>query len=96
MNNPANYKNISASAQISDRHCRLRGFLVNSCAPTATIKIWDNTTATAPVILNTITFAAAATPATGLVMFPDGGIDCKNGLYVTIAVAAMDVTIFWD
>lgn len=91
----ANYKNISASAQISDHQCVFRGFMINSCAATATIKIWDQTSASAPILLNTITMAAIATPATGRVMF-DQGILCKNGLYVTIAVAAMDVTIFWD
>lgn len=92
----ANYKNISASAQISDHPCTFRGFMINGCAATATIKIWDQTTAAAPILLNTITMAAIATPATGLVIMPHGGILCKNGIYVTIAVAAMDVTIFWD
>lgn len=94
MNNPANYTNISASAQISARPCRLRGFMINSCAAGATLKIWDQTSAAVPILLNTMTFSA--TPTTGLAQFPDGGIDCKNGLYVTIAVAAMDITIFWD
>lgn len=94
MNNPCNYKNISASAQVSDRPCTLRGFMINSCAAGATIKIWDQTTAAAPILLNTMTFSA--TPTTGLAALPQGGINCKNGIYVTIAVAAMDVTIFWD
>ena len=91
----ANYKNISASAQISDHACIFRGFFINSCAATATIKVWDQTSAAVPILLNTITMAAIATPATGRVYFPQG-IICKNGLYVTIAVAAMDVTILWD
>lgn len=91
----SNYKNISASAQISDKPCVFKGFIVNSCAVTATIKVWDQTSAAAPILLNTITFAAVATPATGQVIIPDG-ILCANGLYVTIAVAAMDVTILWE
>lgn len=95
MNNPCNYKNISASAQVAAQPCVLKGIIVNSCAATATIKIWDQTTAAAPILLNTITFAAIATPATGVIMFGDG-IKCLNGLYVTIAVAAMDVTILWE
>jgi hypothetical protein len=86
----ANYKNISASAQVSSKACTLRGIIFNSVAATATIKIWDATTAAAPILLNTIT-----TPLIGPMMFGDG-INCKNGIYVTIAVAAMDVTILWD
>lgn len=92
----ANYKNISASAQISARPCTLKKIIVNSCAATATIKVWDQTTAAVPVLLNTITYAAVATPSTGQIDFGPDGVHCVNGLYITIAVAAMDVTIIWE
>lgn len=47
-------------------------------------------------IFNTITLAATGTLATGQLQIPAGGIQCKNGLLVTIAVAALDATIAWS
>lgn len=88
-----NYTNISASALIATGAGTLSGFMVNSCAATATIKFWAQTTAAVPVLLNTITYTAAASQGGAFVRLPE--VEFTAGLYVTIAVAAMDVTIFW-
>lgn len=90
----ATYTNISASALIKTGAGQLMGIMVNSCAATATIKIWDNTSAATTVLLNTITFTLAATQGGFFIPLPD--IKFTTGLYVTIAVAAMDVTILWN
>ena len=88
------YTNISASALIKTGAGRLSGIMVNSAAAGATIKVWDNTSAATTVLLNTITFAAAATQGGMMLRFPE--IKFNTGCYVTIAVAAMAATIFWN
>ena len=89
-----NYTNISASALIYTGAGRLKGFVVNSCAAGATIKFWDNTSAATTVVLNTMTFTAAVAQGPVVVDLP-GFFRTTVGLYCTIAVAAMDVTIAW-
>ena len=86
---PALYKNISASAQVKAGTGKFFGFIVNSLTATATVKFWDALTATAPILLNTIT-----SPPIGVYHVPNG-IEFKTGLYCTIGVAAMDVTILY-
>jgi len=88
------YTNISASALIKTGAGRLSAIIVNSAAAGATIKVWDNTSAATTVLLNTITFAAAATQGGAILRFPE--IKFNTGCYVTIAVAAMDATICWN
>lgn len=90
----ANYTNISASALIKTGSGYLAGFIVNSCAATATLKLWDQTSAAVPVLCNTMTFTLAETQGPAPTMFPSP-ILFNNGLYATIAVAAMDVTLIW-
>jgi len=91
---PALYSNIAASAQVKSGQGKFYGFIINSSAATATIKFWDALTATAPVLLNTITCTAAVAQGATATIIPDG-IEFKTGLYCTIAVAAMDVTILY-
>ena len=88
------YVNISASALIKTGPGRFYGFIVNSCAATATIKFWDQTSAAVPVLLNTITFTLAVSQGPCFCVSPVG-IAFTNGLYCTIAVADMDVTILF-
>jgi hypothetical protein len=81
------YKNISASALVKTGQGKLQAIVVNSMSG-GTIKLWDNTSAAAPVICNTITLAAT-----------DRVIDLKNvefttGLYVTIGGTA-DITLLY-
>lgn len=90
----ASYTNISASALIYTGAGRVAGFVVNSCAAGATIKLWDNTSAATTVLLNTITFTAAVNQGPVVVTLP-AFTRTTVGLYATIAVAAMDVTIMW-
>ena len=91
---PALYQNISVSTQIKAGQGKFFGFIINSAAATATIKFWDALTATAPILLNTITYTAASAQGTATCIIPDG-IEFRTGLYCTIAVAAMDVTILY-
>lgn len=90
----ATYTNISASALIKTGAGQLMGIMVNSAAAGATIKIWDQTSAAVPVLINTLTFTLAATQGGFFLPLPD--IKFSTGLYVTIAVAAMDCTILWN
>lgn len=88
------YTNISASALIKTGSGYLAGFIVNSAAAGATIKLWDNTSAATTVLLNTITYTAAASQGGAVNVFASP-IAFGTGLYCTIAVAAMDVTLLW-
>ena len=86
------YANISASALIYAGPARFFGFIINSCAASATIKVWDQTSAAVPVLLNTITLAVNDARCYVLPV----GINCTNGIYVTIAVAAADITVLYQ
>lgn len=84
------YTNLSASAQIKGSAGALYGFVVNSHT-SGTLKLWDALTATTPVLLNTITFAAGS----GIVHNFPQGISFNTGLYATIGGTA-DITILWN
>jgi len=90
------YTNISASALIKSGAGQLAGFVVNSCGAGATLKLWDNTSAATTVLLNTMTFTAAVAQGPTVVTIPGGAGKFGTGLYATIAVAAMDVTFFYN
>ncbi len=82
--------NTAVSALITATPCQMLGFYVNSQAGTGTLVIRSggaSGTAGSAVISGTIT------PAIGYHKFP---ADIKNGgLHVTIAVAALDITVFY-
>lgn len=90
------YTNISASALIKSGAGQLAGFVVNSCGAGATLKLWDQTSAATPVLLNTMTFTAAVAQGPTVVTIPGSAGKFGTGLYATIAVAAMDVTFFYN
>lgn len=81
------YTNISASALIRTGPAKLLGIFVASASSTPTIKVWDQTSGAAPVVVNTFT------PSAG-VFYP---MPCKlnTGLYVTIS-GTVDCTVFWE
>lgn len=81
------YKNITASAMVKEGAGRLVGIFVASTT-SGTIKVWDNITATAPVIVNTFTPAAAT-----YYPFPDATF--TRGLFITLA-NTIDCTIFFE
>lgn len=89
----ASYTDIAASALIKTGEGQFFGFIVNSASAGATVKVFDNTANSGTVLLNTITLPAVTTP-----QIISLGVAAKfvNGLYVTIAVAAADVTLFWN
>lgn len=80
------YENISSSTLIYTGACQLLGFKVNS-ATSGTVKIWDNTSAAAPIVINTTSVNAGEwhpVPAT-----------IVTGIYVTIGGTA-DITVFYN
>jgi len=81
------FKNISASAQIKDGPGVLVGIFVASASSTPTIKVWAQTTAAAPILVNTFT------PAAGT--FYPIPARFSAGLYVTIS-GTVDCTVFYS
>lgn len=82
------YVNLSASALVKTGAGQVYGFFVGSYTATATIKLWDNTSAATPVLVNTCVVDRVG-------FYPLQGATFGTGLYVTIATAAMDVTILY-
>ena len=81
------YKNIAASALIKTGVGRIRGIFCASASAGPTIKLWDDTSATGDVIVNTMTPAAATYYNMGDLIF-------GNGLYITIG-GTVDCTVFY-
>ena len=86
---------LTASALVFTGPGQLMGFVVNSCAAGATLKIWDNTSAATTVAFDTMTFTAAVAQGPQVVMLP-AAVQLNTGCYFTIAVAAMSVTPIWN
>lgn len=86
---------LTASALVATGAGQLMGFVVNSCAATATLKIWDNTSAATTVIFDTMTFTTAVAEGPKVFMLP-AAVKFTTGCYFTIAVAAMSVTPIWN
>lgn len=85
---------ITASALVFTGPGQLIGFVVNSCAAGATLKIWDSLTGSGTVAFNTMTFTTAVAEGPRVVTLP-AAVQMGTGCYFTIAVAAMDVTPIW-
>lgn len=85
---------LTASALVKSGAGQLFGFVVNSCAAGATLKIWDNTSAATTVILDTMTFTTAVAEGPKVIALP--ATKFTTGCYFTIAVAAMSVTPLWN
>ena len=80
------YENISASTLIFSKPCQLLGIWVSSASSTPTIKVWDQTSAAAPIVANTFT-------PLGSTYYPIPA-SCVNGLYITIS-GTVDCTVFY-
>ena len=80
------YENISASTLVYTGPCQLMGIFVASASSTPTIKVWDQTSAAAPILVNTFT----PNPGT---YYPIPG-SCVNGIYVSIS-GTVDCTVFY-
>ena len=81
-----NYKNLTASGLVLSGAGKLAGIFVASASSTPTIKIWDNTSAAAPVLVNTFS------PSIGWNAIP---ASVQNGIYVTIS-GTVDCTVFFE
>ena len=79
------YTNLSASALVRTGSCQLLGVFCASSS-SGTLKLWDQTSAAAPICVNTFNLI-------GGTFYPIGAT-LVNGLYATIANTA-DVTIIW-
>ncbi len=80
------YENISVSTLVYTGACHVIGVFCASSA-SATCKLWDQTSAAAPILVNTFTLIAGT--------FYPVPADCVNGLYVTITGTA-DITVFYS
>lgn len=78
----ASYANISSSSLVKTGDGHLLGIFVASTSA-ATVKVWDQTSAAVPVLVNTHTILAGWNPMP---------FHFKNGLYVTITGTA-DMTV---
>ena len=88
----AKYSNLTASALVKTGDGVVAGVIVNSHT-SGTLKLWDNTSATGTVLVNTFTFPTGS----GVYTFPvvDGlPPEFTTGLYATIGGTA-DITLVW-
>ena len=83
----SNYKNLTATAWVKEGAGKLCGIFVASTT-SGTIKVWDQTSAAAPVLVNTFTPAAAT-----YYPFPD--VAFTRGLFITIA-NTIDCTVYYE
>lgn len=82
------YLNGTTSQAVATGAGKFYGVIVNSHT-NGTLKFWDNTTATTPVLLNTITFASG--PQTITLPTP---VSFNTGLFVTVG-GTIDYTILY-
>lgn len=84
----SNYTNLTASALVKTGVGYVSGIIVNSHT-TATLKLWDNTSAATTTLIDTYTF-----PAGSSVIDFGSDILFNTGLYATITGTA-NITIIW-
>ena len=80
-------KNVSASGLVKTGAGSVKGIFVAS-ATTGTIKLWDNTAGSGPVLVNTFTVAPG-------VFYELGHMSFATGLFITIG-GTVDCTIAYD
>lgn len=80
---------LTASALVFTGAGQLMGWVVNSCATGATLKIWDNTSAATTVAFDTMTYTAAVNQGPSVVPLKD--VAFTTGCYFTIS-GTMSVT----
>ena len=77
----ANYRALTATAQVKVGAGKLKGIFVSGASATPTITVYDSAAAT-----TTKTVLAVFTPAAATsYFFPLDGIYCGNGIYVVIS-----------
>lgn len=84
--NVAASKNLSASAQIKASDGAMLGIFVASASATPTIKVWDSTTGSGAILVNTFTPVAAT--------WYNMPFAFANGLFITIS-GTVDCTVSW-
>jgi len=83
----ASYSDITSSTLVTRGAGKLLGIFVASASSTPAIKVWDQTSAGSPVIVNTFTPVGA-----NFYRIP---ARFKNGLFVTIS-GTVDCTVFYE
>ena len=79
------YRNISSSTLIKSSSGSLCGIFVASTTA-GTVKLWDQTSAAAPILVNTHTILPGWNPMP---------FDFSNGLYITVA-GTLDCTVSYS
>ena len=82
-----NYTNLTADTLVYSGKGQLLGIFCASASASPTIKVWDQTSAAAPILVNTFT------PVAG-VFYPIPAT-FGTGLYVDIG-GTLDITVFWN
>lgn len=82
------YKNLSASGLVKTGSGIAIGVIIASHS-SGTLKLWDAVTATTPILVNTMTFAA------GERFVPLYNVNFNIGLYATIGGTA-DITVVYQ
>jgi hypothetical protein len=82
------YANITADTLVKTGFGIVAGFIVNSHT-SGTLKLYDNTSAAAPLIINTFTFPTGS----GVYEFPEE-VAFNTGLYADIG-GTVDITIIY-
>lgn len=84
---PAKFLNGTTSQLVMTGAGKFMGIIINSVS-TGTYKIWDNTTATGTVLVNTFT------PTASVQHIIQNGVDVANGLFITVT-GTIDYTILY-
>jgi hypothetical protein len=88
------YTNTAASALIKTGAGRIKGIMINSSAAGAVVTLADSTTTTTPPIVAFI-LPVSGTSLVSPIFYPLPDVEFSTGLYLTIATAAANVTVFW-
>jgi hypothetical protein len=84
---PSSFVNTTATTAVKNTDGILTGIFVASVSGSPTIKLWNNTSATATVLVNTFTPVAAT-----FYSFPD--VYFSTALFMTVGATA-DITVFY-
>ena len=89
---------LTASGIAVSNACSFRGMLIGTDSSNdPTITVYDNTAASGNEVIPTATYDASFMGLNGVTL-PGDGIECWNGIYVTITLGAgaVEVVIFYS
>lgn len=87
-------KHTTASVVVNaNAQAILARVIINNAAATAVISVYDDTSSGSPQVGNLLGQVTAPAGGIGSPVYLEYGIQVKNGIVVTIATAAADVTV---